>query len=96
MNEQEMKQLLAGTQSGLEAGIANVEGQVRSTRELRDKVAEHIEELVTISTIEDLKKALVRQAITRRDALDAVVTQLEAQVVQLKGTLKTSQEALKG
>ena len=57
MDDREMKEFLAGTQPGLEAGIANVEAQIRSTRDLRDKVAEHIEELAMISTFEDLKKA---------------------------------------
>ena len=96
MDDREMKEFLAGTQSGLEAGIANVEGQVRSTRELRDKIIEHIEELATISTFEDLKKALVRQAIVRRDSLNDVVEEMETQLAKLKDTLKTSQEALKG
>jgi hypothetical protein len=96
MDDREMKEFLAGTQSGLETGIATMEDQARSTRVLRDEVAKHIEELATIDTLEDLKKALVRQAIVRRDALNDVVVQFEAQVERLKGMLKTSQEASKG
>ena len=91
-----LKEFLAGTQSGLETGIANMEDQARSTRVLRDEVARHIEELATIGTLEDLKKALVRQAILRRDVLNDVVVQFEAQIEQLKGMLKTSQEVYKG
>ena len=96
MNDREMREFLAGTRSGLEAGIASMESQVQSLCELRDVAAKHIDELAAVCTFEELRKALVRQAIVRRDAINESVDQLEDQLVKLKNTLKMSQEASKG
>jgi archaellum component FlaC len=96
MNDQEMKEFLAGAQVGIEAGIENLKEQIRSTSEIRDQVNAHIEELVEASTLEKLKLVLARQAAMRRDALNDCVKQFEDQLAKLKDTLRTSQEALKG
>jgi hypothetical protein len=96
MDDREMKEFLTGTQVGLEAGIANMEGQIRSTRDLRDKVSGQIEELKTVATLEELKRILIHQTIVRRDSLNGVVEEMETQLAKLKDMLKTSQEALKG
>jgi hypothetical protein len=96
MNDQEMKEFLAGAQVGIEAGIENLKEQIRSTSEIRDQVNAHIEELVEASTLEKLKLVLARQAAMRRDVLSDCVKQFEDQLAKLKDTLRTSQEALKG
>jgi hypothetical protein len=96
MDDREMKEFLTGTQAGLEAGIANMEGQIRSTRDLRDKVSGQIEELKTVATLEELKRILIHQTIVRRDSLNNVVEEMETQLVKLKDMLKMSQEATRG
>jgi hypothetical protein len=73
-----------------------IEENIRTTKDLRDKIALDIERILTASSLDELKKILAAQTVLRRDALNEIIVTLETQLQNIQIQIQAARETMQG